>query len=92
MVLPILVAFKWQELKPDALIVDVGGGTGGASLPLVLEYPQLRLVVQDMSPGVVEMGKQVRFCIVAPASKIGLQCTQFVDHTSSLPKRHPMQW
>jgi hypothetical protein len=39
--------FDWKSLKQDALVVDVGGGVGSATLHLMKDYPHLRYVVQD---------------------------------------------
>ncbi|CAI6331746.1 unnamed protein product [Periconia digitata] len=40
--------FDWKSLG-KATIVDVGGGEGDASFALVHAYPELRLIVQDLS-------------------------------------------
>jgi O-methyltransferase domain len=40
-------------------VVDVGGGVGTASMPLVQKFDHLQLVIQDL-PAVVEEGKKVR--------------------------------
>ncbi|KAJ7501102.1 S-adenosyl-L-methionine-dependent methyltransferase [Mycena galericulata] len=42
-----LEAFPWADLPKDAVVVDVGGGVGWATLPLAKKYPHLRIVVQD---------------------------------------------
>jgi hypothetical protein len=47
-------AFDWSSLKPDDLVVDVGGGIGSTTLGLVKAHPQLRYVVQDRAPVVPE--------------------------------------
>ena len=41
------IGFDWASLKQEALVVDVGGGLGSATLHLMKEYPHLRYVVQD---------------------------------------------
>jgi hypothetical protein len=40
------------------VVVDVGGGLGTATAPLVRDFPKLQYVVQDL-PGVIEESKQV---------------------------------
>jgi len=47
--------FDWSSLKPDSLVVDVGGGIGTLSIALAKEHPHLKFVVQDRGP-VVEDG------------------------------------
>jgi O-methyltransferase domain len=46
-------------LPPDALIVDVGGGVGGAMMSLFKAFPHLRFAVQDTTK-MIEIGEQVR--------------------------------
>lgn len=52
------VAFDWETLPKDSVVVDVGGGVGAASMPLARKYDHFKLVVQDRPP-VVEEGKKV---------------------------------
>ncbi|KAF8313565.1 S-adenosyl-L-methionine-dependent methyltransferase [Amanita rubescens] len=49
---PILSAYNWKSLPPNALVVDVGGGVGTASLVLAREFPDLKIVVQDRQPAI----------------------------------------
>ncbi|KAJ7106857.1 S-adenosyl-L-methionine-dependent methyltransferase [Mycena crocata] len=72
----ILEAFPWAELPNGAVVVDVGGGVGWASLVLARKNPHLRIVIQEQAevvqqsikmwkqelPGAVESG-QVRVCV-----------------------------
>ena len=46
-------------VTPDALIVDVGGGVGGAMMSLYKCFPHLRFAVQDTAK-MIEIGHQVR--------------------------------
>ena len=39
--------------------MDVGGGVGAASLPIVRNYPNIRLVIQDAEPVVAEAPKVI---------------------------------
>ena len=50
--------FPWASLVPGALIVDVGGGVGGAMMSLFKVFPHLRFAVQDTTK-MVEIGYQV---------------------------------
>lgn len=50
--------FDWQSLGKDAVIVDVGGSTGQASIALAEAFPNLRFVVQDI-PEVVATGPRI---------------------------------
>ncbi|KAM6503651.1 S-adenosyl-L-methionine-dependent methyltransferase [Amanita muscaria] len=53
----ILSAFDWKSLPENALVVDVGGGFGAASMTIAREFPKFKFVVQDISP--VEQGIQI---------------------------------
>ena len=46
-------------VTPDALIVDVGGGVGGAMMSLYKTFPHLRFAVQD-TPKMIKIGHEVR--------------------------------
>lgn len=52
------LAFDWQSLPQDAIVVDVGGGIGTSALTLARTHPHLKIVVQDI-PNVVEEGRKV---------------------------------
>jgi len=54
----VLQVFDWKSLPTNALVVDVGGGVGSASMTLARQCPDLRIVVQDR-PAVVENGIQL---------------------------------
>ena len=41
-------SYPWQSLGRNATIVDVGGGTGHMLMPVIREFPELNLVVQDL--------------------------------------------
>lgn len=47
------------SLKPDDVVVDVGGNVGMLSLNMLAAYPHLRFVVQDL-PNVILGAEQVR--------------------------------
>ena len=53
------LGFPWASLVPGALIVDVGGGVGGAMMSLFKAFPHLRSAVQDTTK-MVEIGDQVQ--------------------------------
>ena len=42
-----LDVYPWAR-ENGAKIVDVGGGVGGGTLPIVKAFPSLRMVVQDI--------------------------------------------
>lgn len=62
--------YPWDR-EGQALVVDVGGGVGGATLPILQAFPELRLHVQDLPdsesgfaelfnkslPGAIESGR-----------------------------------
>jgi len=43
---------------PNGTVVDVGGGIGTQSMIIAQEYPELKLVIQDL-PSVIEDAKKV---------------------------------
>ncbi|KAI5855065.1 S-adenosyl-L-methionine-dependent methyltransferase [Durotheca rogersii] len=45
----LLDGFDWAALPEDALVVDVGGGSGSTSLAVAREFEGLRFVVQDQA-------------------------------------------
>jgi len=45
-----LKAFNWKDLPNDAVVVDVGGGVGSASLELAKAHSHLTFIVQDIPP------------------------------------------
>ncbi|KAF9479524.1 S-adenosyl-L-methionine-dependent methyltransferase [Pholiota conissans] len=49
-------SYAWEKVPADATICDVGGGNGHAMLGLMKEFPQLKVVLQDL-PAVVQQGK-----------------------------------
>ncbi|THV00231.1 O-methyltransferase, partial [Dendrothele bispora CBS 962.96] len=54
----ILKALDWNSLPDSAEVVDVGGGLGTATMPLVQKYPNLTAIIQDL-PNVIEEGKKL---------------------------------
>lgn len=58
------IAYDWNTLPQNALVVDVGGGIGSASLVLTKEFPNLRIVIQDRHSA-VENGVEVDLPCVA---------------------------
>jgi len=55
--LTVVVGFDWAII-PNGTVVDVGGGIGTQSLIIAQEYPDLKLVIQDL-PSVIEDAKKV---------------------------------
>lgn len=55
----VFVAYDWESLPQDALVVDVVGGVGSVSLALTRSYKNMKIVVQDQ-PSVVQDGLKVR--------------------------------
>ncbi|KAK0478604.1 S-adenosyl-L-methionine-dependent methyltransferase [Armillaria luteobubalina] len=60
-------AFPWDSLRHGATICDVGGGTGVTSMQLANEYPNLRIVLQDL-PAPIELAKNVIWPKSCPAA------------------------
>ncbi len=53
------VGYDWKSLPANALVVDVGGGVGTASLSLAKEFPHLKFIIQDCQ-AVADDGVEVR--------------------------------
>ncbi|KAF8191304.1 S-adenosyl-L-methionine-dependent methyltransferase [Pholiota molesta] len=49
-------SYAWDQVPTDSTICDVGGGNGHAMLGLVKEFPQLKVILQDL-PAVVQQGQ-----------------------------------
>lgn len=49
-----LAAYDWDTLPAGSVVVDVGGGVGGATMPLAKHFNSLRFVVQDRAPVIAE--------------------------------------
>lgn len=45
-------AYPWQTLPKDAVVVDVGGGSGHIIMAVLKKFPHLKAVVQDVESGV----------------------------------------
>ena len=54
------IAFNWSKLPEGALVVDVGGGIGTASIQVAKQFPSLKFIVQDRRQPIAD-GIQVRF-------------------------------
>lgn len=51
-------SYPWASLPKDAVVVDVGGGTGHITMAVLRKYPHLKLVVQDVESAIT-IGKKV---------------------------------
>jgi len=49
-----LKAFPWESLSPGSTVVDYGGGNGHVTLNVLKAFPQLKVVVQDLPPVIVQ--------------------------------------
>lgn len=43
-----MIVYPWSEEVDGALVVDVGGGVGGATLPIVSKFHNLKIQIQDL--------------------------------------------
>lgn len=55
-----VLAFDWHSLSPGSIIVDVGGGLATSAIPIAMNVPHVKVVVQDLL-SVVEQGRKVCF-------------------------------
>ncbi|KIY48412.1 S-adenosyl-L-methionine-dependent methyltransferase [Fistulina hepatica ATCC 64428] len=53
----ILRGFRWDELPPNARVVDVGGGIGHITMTIARQNPNLRYVIQDR-PSVIHAAEE----------------------------------
>jgi len=49
--------YDWNSIPKGSLVVDVGGGLGGTTLPLAKTFSHLRYVIQDRPPVIVNAKK-----------------------------------
>lgn len=54
----VLPGFKWGDLPPKSVVVDVGGGLGHVTMRIARKYPNLRYIVQDRL-AIIEQAKEV---------------------------------
>ncbi|KAF8060936.1 S-adenosyl-L-methionine-dependent methyltransferase [Lyophyllum atratum] len=50
-------AIGWNDLQPDEVVVDIGGGVGNVTFILAQAFPHLRYVVQDLEKNTPEAKK-----------------------------------
>ncbi|KAL4890656.1 hypothetical protein BDV59DRAFT_204136 [Aspergillus ambiguus] len=60
--------YPWASEK-NAHIVDVGGGIGAATMPIVRAFPNLRLTVQDMEDSAAEFKRVITYRKTIPTSR-----------------------
>lgn len=53
------LGLDWDKLPEGSTVVDVGGGVGTSMVPLVENFPGLKIVVQDL-PQTIQNARQVR--------------------------------
>lgn len=56
-ILSLIPAYAWDQVPRDSVVCDIGGGNGHASLGLVVAYPHLKIVLQDL-PATIEQGRE----------------------------------
>ncbi|KAJ8475150.1 hypothetical protein ONZ51_g6737 [Trametes cubensis] len=83
----ILQAFPWETLSPDAVVVDVGGGIGTASLTVAHAYPDIQVVVEDRAP-VVEIAPAAwgeQYAHIITSGRISWRTRDFFTSWQPLP-------
>ncbi|KIK61141.1 hypothetical protein GYMLUDRAFT_85119 [Collybiopsis luxurians FD-317 M1] len=55
----ILDIYDWGRLSSESVIVDIGAGIGMASLAIAENFPKLKFIIQDVSPGVIKEGHEM---------------------------------
>lgn len=61
----IIQVYPWNAEKDGALVIDMGGGVGAATLPIINQVSKLKLQVQDL-PAVEPQFQQVSVLTVFP--------------------------
>ncbi|KIK53432.1 hypothetical protein GYMLUDRAFT_178936 [Collybiopsis luxurians FD-317 M1] len=77
----ILNAFEWNTLSKGSKVIDVGGNIGNILFPLAKQFPDLRLIVQDL-PEVVDNATQVwteRMPEALQTGQVKLEAYNFFD-------------
>lgn len=69
----LLEGFPWAALPEGALVVDVGGGSGTASVAVATAHPTFRLVVQDQAVPIENAKKAHAELQAAVARRIRLE-------------------
>lgn len=54
----VMAGFRWGDLPPKSVVVDVGGGLGHVTMRIAREYPDLRYIVQDRV-AIIEQAEEV---------------------------------
>lgn len=65
------IGFPWDTLSKDAIVVDVGGGSGRAMRILVEHFEHLKCIVQDL-PRVCERSREVSFISITVLRELWL--------------------
>jgi hypothetical protein len=69
------LGFKWGDLLPDSVVVDVGGDLGHITMKLLQYHPNLKYIVQDRVP-IIDQAHEVQVnsnLLVLWLSNAGLQ-------------------
>ncbi|OAA74697.1 O-methyltransferase, family 2 [Akanthomyces lecanii RCEF 1005] len=84
-----LSLYPWAEEADGTLVVDVGGGVGGATLPIVTAFTNLKLLVQDLPETEAKFLKhlETNHPTVARTNRASFQAQNFfqVNATKSAP-------
>lgn len=77
----VLTGYDWAGLPEGSLVVDVGGGLGGVTMPLARNFPGLRYVIQDRPPVVADGEKfwKSEFSSALDSKLVQLQAHDFFE-------------
>ncbi|PHH62237.1 hypothetical protein CDD81_7297 [Ophiocordyceps australis] len=81
-----LALYPWAKEPDGALVVDVGGGIGGATLPIIKRFTNLKLQVQDREENGLEFIKHLEndFPTVAASHR-----ASFIEQDFFQPNKTP---
>ncbi|KAJ3494431.1 hypothetical protein NLG97_g4079 [Lecanicillium saksenae] len=74
-----LALYPWADEPEETLVVDVGGGVGGATLPIVAAFGNLRLLVQDLPETEIKFRKHLeeKYPIVGQSQRASFRAQDF---------------
>lgn len=70
------IGFPWDTLSKDAIVVDVGGGSGRAMRILVERFKHLKYIVQDL-PQVCERSREASLITISAVLQLSFDRTRY---------------
>ncbi|KAJ7634568.1 S-adenosyl-L-methionine-dependent methyltransferase [Roridomyces roridus] len=71
--------YPWAALPTDTVVCDIGGGYGHNTIDLLKDFPQLKIIVQDL-PEVIEEGRKTNGKILETNNNLDSWLKDRVEH------------